>query len=313
MRKINPSGLPTALVLLCLSVWTGTIGCTQETVIVDGVEREYALCITPDPAAAPWPVVFYFHGANESSLYAVNLFEEARRRNVLLVGMQGVEDKEFYFYNRGGGEHEPVTGWALSEAVNNEDHPDLRYFDAVLEALRAQFLLDDDRIHLAGFSMGACFIHIMAGYRSPVIASVVTSSGGIDAEGIANHCGEEDRGYCFVDPVTRDWKWLKKMERKYPVFLLHGEKDPLVPPDRSLHARDAYLRAGWSETESGHPVGAEAECRPDLQIRIVPGLVHDWPRGWNNRAGYNAFPEVFDFFASHSRHIQPKPRPLGGG
>jgi len=139
--------------------------------------------------------------------------------------------------------------------------------------------------------MGACFIHMMAGYRSPIIASAAAASGSLDAQGIADNCAEDDRGYCFVDPVTRSWKWLESMERKYPVFLFHGEADTLVPSDRSVQARDAYLQAGWSEGKS--------ECRPELRLRMVPGLGHDWPRGWNNRAGYNATPEIFDFFASH--------------
>jgi len=264
----------------------------EEAVIVDGIFRPYAVYLPSRPCLQPKRAVFYLHGADEYYPYAAKLYAEADRRNYLLVGLQGMKNVDFYYANYWG-RHEPVTGWALSTDLDHPEHPDLRYFDAVLKEVQSRFAIDDNHVHLAGFSNGAFFINMLAGYRSRIIASVAVSSGGMEAEGI-NKCGEDENGYCFVRAINRTAPWLEQMERKYPVFMFAGDHDPLVPPEYTREARDAYVTAGWSETgEAG---------APEVRLKIVSGLLfHDWPRGWNNFEGYDATPEVFDFFDSHPR------------
>lgn len=292
---MHRSSLRTVLLLLaaigCLVSAAGLPGCVADTVVVDGVERPYLLFLPSGTSETPRRVVLFFHGARHDALHATMFAAEARRRDYLLVGLQGMEDVSHYYQNAYGS-REPITGWALSADVDHPGHPDLRYFDAVLDRIRSRFLVDENHIHVAGFSNGAFFLHLMGRYRSLRIASVVACSGGLDAAAVSV-CGEDETGYCFVDAVTRTWAWLAAMEHKYPVFLLAGDADPLVPPEHALQARDAYVAAGWSET--GTP-GA-----PEVRLRLVEGLVHDWPRGWNNSEGYDATPEVFDFMDAHPR------------
>lgn len=104
-----------------------------------------------------------------------------------------------------------VTEWARA---------DLAFFDAILARLETRYPVDADRIYVLGMSNGAYFAHLLAAQRSRRIAAVAGHSGGLGAPD-------------FPPDV-----------RRYPVLLLHGDRDPIVPTAESRAARDAYRARG---------------------------------------------------------------------
>ncbi|GAB5517720.1 MAG: hypothetical protein Rhob2KO_54450 [Rhodopirellula baltica] len=56
-------------------------------------------------------------------------------------------------------------------------NPDVRFFDALLEHIASQYVIDRERIYLIGMSNGASFVQLLANARSSDIAAVVACSG----------------------------------------------------------------------------------------------------------------------------------------
>jgi poly(3-hydroxybutyrate) depolymerase len=68
----------------------------------------------------------------------------------------------------------PLT-WSMDPSGAADD---LRFFDDVVTCLDQQFPVDRRRVHSAGYSTGACFSAYLMGYRSDVLASFASYSGG---------------------------------------------------------------------------------------------------------------------------------------
>ena len=54
---------------------------------------------------------------------------------------------------------------------------DLPYFDAMMQCIREQFSIDEDRIYSFGFSAGAVFSNLLAAIRPHVFAATISESG----------------------------------------------------------------------------------------------------------------------------------------
>jgi poly(3-hydroxybutyrate) depolymerase len=66
-----------------------------------------------------------------------------------------------------GTEEDPVQSWE-----STADSPDLRYIDELLDALRAEFTIDEARIFATGISSGGAFSYALACWRADVIAAI---------------------------------------------------------------------------------------------------------------------------------------------
>jgi polyhydroxybutyrate depolymerase len=92
------------------------------------------------------------------------------------------------------------NGW--QHAPGDQNDRDLKFFDAVLETLRAEYSIDERRIYAAGHSNGASFTYLLWAERSDVFAALAPSAGG----------GEVVRS--ITDPK--------------PVMMIAGENDQIV-------------------------------------------------------------------------------------
>lgn len=113
------------------------------------------------------------------------------------------------------------ASWSMRDRRND----DLDLFDALLPELAGHLPADTTRVHVVGMSNGAYFAHFLGARRSDRVAGVVAHSGGL---GVLSRRGIGAR-------------------RKYPVLIVHGAEDRVVPVAEARRARDVYRR-------EGHPV-----------------------------------------------------------
>ena len=108
---------------------------------------------------------------------------------------------------------------------------------ALLEGLRREGRLDPERTVIGGFSQGA------------MLAADVALSWGAEPAGLAMMSG---------GPVEEP-RWRRRMaQRTFPVFLSHGQRDPLLSFDAAERLRGAFAEHGHSVTfvpfDGGHTI-----------------------------------------------------------
>jgi phospholipase/carboxylesterase len=128
-----------------------------------------------------------------------------------------------------------------------EDEAGLRASQAAVEALITREVergIPSHRIVLAGFSQG-CAMTLMTGLRhSERLAGLVGLS-----------------GYLPLAPQTPAERQPANADT--PVFLVHGQYDPVIPVDRALAGRDALLAMGQPVEWHVYPM-EHSVCGPEV-------------------------------------------------
>ena len=124
----------------------------------------------------------------------------------------------------------------------------------LLEKIKQSYKIDPNKVHITGMSNGAYFCHILAKNRSESIASVAVHSGMIGLE--------------FIFGINA--------KRKYPVLLIHGQKDPLFSIETAENDYKKYLN----------------EKHPAKLIK-VPNIGHEWA------SKININDSIYSFFMNH--------------
>lgn len=140
---------------------------------------------------------------------------------------------------------------ALDKTIN-----DIGFFDALLAKLSKEYVIDADRVYVLGMSNGGYFAHLLAKERSKVIAAMASHSGPL---------GLQTLGGIHA-------------ERKFPVMIVHGDKDNIFPVSFARENRDKYQREGHN-----------------VKYVEVAGLGH----GWATKSNINE--SIWEFFAAHPR------------
>ena len=110
-----------------------------------------------------------------------------------------------------------AEGWSIPE-----DGP--VYIRDLVEELKSAQPVDPARVYLFGHSAGAVFGLYMTALESEYFAAVAASAGALRAD---------------------NFKMLDEAERKVPVALFVGTRDPLFPVDVVRATRDAYSKRGF--------------------------------------------------------------------
>lgn len=210
----------------------------DEHVSVEHAERAYRLVVPKSVnLKAPAPLVFAFHGLLDNK----DLMPRYSRLDDL------AEKQGFILvYPNSRGLHWPlVLDWAKQ---------DLAFFDAIRTNVISQYNIDLRRVYLVGMSNGAYFVNLLASQRSDKIAAIALHSGGLG----------------LVNPAKL------KVRHKYPVMIIHGSDDSIVPVGEGRRTRDAYKRAGY-----------------EVEYVEVPDLNHFWAADANGR--------IWKFFTDHPR------------
>ncbi|MFN0018773.1 MAG: alpha/beta hydrolase family esterase [Pirellulaceae bacterium] len=131
---------------------------------------------------------------------------------------------------------------------------DLAFFDALLAEISAKYEVDANRIYVVGMSNGGYFAHLVGKERSTKVAAVCSHSGPLGLQTLLGI----------------------NAERKFPVMIVHGDKDRLLDVRFARENRDKYQRE-----------------KHEVKYVEVPGLNHFWAVD----AKING--QIWDFFEKH--------------
>lgn len=210
----------------------------DERIDVAGTERQFRL-IVPDSVdrSRPAPLVVAFHGMLIDSKDLMPHYTKLDRL---------AADKKFLLaFPEAIGK-----SWGLAPDKVNAD---LAFFDALVADVSKRYRVDPDRIYVTGMSNGSYFAQIVAIQRSTKVAAACA------------HCGPLDLGTAILGIHA---------ERKFPVMIVCGEKDPIFNVKWFRDNRDLY------EKEK-HPV----------KLVEVPNLGHIWATEQNDA--------IWEFFAAN--------------
>jgi len=135
---------------------------------VDGVNREAGVYVPKSPSTNAMPVVFVFHGRNNTVNSTIKYFAVHNEwPEAIVVYMQGLPPSKM----------KSGTTWQVN--YGEEGDRDLKFLDAVLMTLREKNSVDDKRIYVTGHSQGASFIYLLWQTRGDVFAAVAPVAAGL--------------------------------------------------------------------------------------------------------------------------------------
>lgn len=212
-----------------------------ESIQVGKDKREYRLVVPKSvDLKKPAPLVFAFHGFLIDSKDVMPVYTKLN---------DAAEKHRFILVYPNALDR----SWALSADKMKKD---LAFFDTLLAKLSADYKIDPDRVYVTGMSNGAYFAHFVGKERSKAIAAVAAHSGALGLQTLLGIGAE----------------------RKFPVMIVHGDKDNIISVNIARENRDKYKK-------EGHEV---------LYVEI-PGQPH-W---WAVEAGIND--QIWKFFEEHPR------------
>ncbi|MBS1506610.1 MAG: prolyl oligopeptidase family serine peptidase [Bacteroidetes bacterium] len=187
---MNKIPLLIGLLLLSLSVYGRD---ETQKINVGNEVREYIVHVPAQKKREKLPVVFLFHGGGGTA-----------RHTISFLGMNAVADTAGFLVVYPNGLQK---GWNDGREVKKHTHDDIGFIAALIEKIKRDFPVDDQRIFATGISNGGFFsfalaLHLSEKFRAiaPVCASIPSV--------LMNH-------YTPKNPV--------------PLLLINGTKDPLVP------------------------------------------------------------------------------------
>lgn len=168
-----------------------------ETILHDGVQREYILYIpTSYDAAQPTALLMNFHGFGGNAndyMHDADMRSTADIGNFILVYPQGTCLDGFPHWNT-----------SLPGGDNKSNADDFGFVEAMINQISSEYNIDKDRIYACGYSNGGMFAYGLANFKSELIAAIASVSGTmVDFDGSTSH------------PM--------------PVLDLHGTNDGVVP------------------------------------------------------------------------------------
>lgn len=231
---------------------------------VDGVKREGLLHVPAQVPAGGAALVFVFHGHGGSMQQAARsqpvheLWPEA-----IVVYLQGLPTAGQLTDPQGR-----KPGWQARPG--DQGDRDLKFFDAVLGSLRADYRVDGKRIYVTGHSNGGGFTYLLWATRGAVFAAFGPSA------------AVAGRDYPRLAPA--------------PVIHIAGEHDPLVKFSWQQAMIDSLLRTNQCDP-TGRPQGHGCTLYPSkigapVMTFIHPGA-HQYPT--------DATALLVDFFKAHPK------------
>lgn len=195
-------------------------GFRQEKLEVDGSAREFLVYAPASAKEKKTPLVFVFHGHGGTMLNAARSFAMNREwPEAISVYMQGL--------NTPGRLTDPEgkkPGW--QGRPGDQGDRDLKFFDAVLSALKADYKVDEKRIYATGHSNGGGFTYLLWAKRGDLFAAMAPSSAASARRGGA----------------------AAKLAPK-PAMHIAGETDPLVKYEWQQAAMEAVRKRNGCKGE----------------------------------------------------------------
>lgn len=232
---------------------------------VEGVSREALLAVPPQAKTAATPLVFVFHGHGGNMRNTVRSFPiPTLWPESLVVYMQGL--------NTPGRLTDPEgkkPGWQHSQGVLGDR--DLKFFDAVLVSLKADYQVDAGRIYSTGHSNGGGFTYLLWAARGETFAAMAPSASAASSS-------------------------LTLLKPK-PVLHIAGETDPLVKFAWQKSTIDQLIRLNQCGAGQAWDKNEHCTLYPSAAGTPVVTAIH--PGGHEFHADAPAL--IVLFFKEHSK------------
>jgi len=184
--------------------------------MVDGLQREALVYKPSKPSQGGAPLVFGFHGHGGNMRNAARTFQlEKNWPEAVVVYMQGIPTPGRLTDPDG-----KLPGWQHDPGDHNDR--DLKFFDAVLETIKKDYKIDENRTYATGHSNGGAFTYVLWLARPDVFAAFAPSAAG-------------SRNAAKLTPK--------------PAMHIAGENDPLVKFAGQKLVMDAVRRINGCESE----------------------------------------------------------------
>ncbi len=222
---------------------------TTLNLTVDGAERT-AVVHAPTGAASNAPVVFVFHGFTGNARQAARAYDlHGAWPEAVVVYPQGLTVDSPRLQRSG-------PGW--QHAPGEQDDRDLKFFDALLAKVKADYKPDPKRVYVCGMSNGALFSFLLLTKRADPIAAFAPIAGGAGL-------------------------WFRDAKTPRPVLMVHGKEDTLVPLRGAELTRDACLRLNGAVKQESEWAPGYTLYKPPAGSNVVVWRAHDgghtWPPG----------------------------------
>lgn len=219
------------------------------TLTVGGVERS-ALVYARRAGAAPSPIVFVFHGFTGSARQAARAYNlHDAWPEAVVVYPQGLPVESPRLQRSG-------PGW--QHAPGEQNDRDLKFFDALLAKVKADYNADAKRVYACGMSNGALLSFLLLAKRADSIAAFAPVAG---AAGL----------------------WFGEARTPRPVLIVHGKVDALVPLRGAELTRDACIRLNGAVKQETEWAAGYTLYKPPQGDNVVVWHQHDgghtWPPG----------------------------------
>jgi polyhydroxybutyrate depolymerase len=264
---LSRSRIPATAVLgLLLSVTALSLGeAKSESFTVDGVERQALVYPNSKPASTGGaPVVFVFHGHGGTAQYAARRFRiHELWPEAVVVYMQGIPGVQGITDPEG-----KLNGW--QKAPGEVGDRDIKFFDAALERIQKKDKTDPNRVYVLGHSNGGRFVNVLWSSRGDKLAALCSAAG---------------PGGMLIDKAPTK-----------SVYIIAGEKDPLVPfqtQQNSIERARRLLKTDQSKARVNGLERAEPGVNGSELVTYIHAGGHEVP--------LEALPSVISFFKRHVR------------
>ena len=221
-------------------------GFLNRTLSLDDVTHRYQVYVPATyDSRARWPVILFLHGAGERGVDGLVQTE---------VGLGSA-------LRRLADRYPAIVVFPQSPPEGNWQGDSARMALAALDRALAEFRTDTSRVYLTGLSMGGNGAWHIAYHHGERFAAVVVICGFVMARGPFPGIVPND----LEDP----YKAVAARVKSVPVWIVHGEADPVVPVSESRRMHEALLAAGaevhYEELAGvGHNAWDAAYSSPEL-------------------------------------------------
>ncbi len=267
----------------------------NQTMVHDGYNREYAIYI---PASYDGnqevPLLFNFHGGGgfiADYMSAVDMRPIADTANFLLVYPQAVPDP-----GNGGS-----TSWMHKAPTNFDDVP---FVEAMIDAIASEYMVDNNRVYICGYSLGGEFTYELACSLNNRIAAAGAVARTMQGETFNNCAPQHPTGVLTIlgtSDAISDYNGITFNGIQY--YMSAAETHQYWATANNCAANPTMTTIPNTNTSDGSTVErytwADASgCAYVEHLKVINGG-HDWPGAFGNM-DIDASQEIWSFVSRYN-------------
>jgi polyhydroxybutyrate depolymerase len=267
----------------------------NQTLVHDGNNREYAIYIPAsyDQSQAV-PLLFNFHGGGGNIvdyMSSVDMRPIADTANFILVYPQAVPDP-----GNGG-----ATSWMHKAPTTFDDVP---FVEAMIDVIAAEYMIDDNRVYVCGYSLGGEFTYELACSLNNRIAAAGAVARTMQGETFNNCAPQHPTGVLTIlgtaDGIS-DYNGITFNGIQY--YMSAAETHDYWATANNCDANPTMSTIANTNTSDGSTVERyswkdASGCTYVEHLKVVNGG-HDWPGVFGNM-DIDASQEIWSFVSRYN-------------